>query len=209
MTGCCAVRAADYVQFRPFFEKVLLKFRTRDAAPMSAAASSWVLGALDQPPLLDGMFDLNAVGITAMPVQLNCSRNMVGFPLPAAMSRADRVHLERIVGSAIKRLVADGMFGGEYWSLTPGHPRSVTQQSLTALLKSKALFEPLVNRPDFKASGVAGDWSVESAHRSAHDLSECCSMAVMGAPQPRMDGGYLSSINFFSESSLFRSQVIC
>lgn len=154
------MRAADYIQFRSFFEKVLLGFRARDATPMSAAAASWVLGALDQPPLLDGMFDLNAVGITSMPVQMNCSRNISGFPLPAAMSKADRVHLERVVSSAIKRVAADGMFGGQYWSLTPGHPQSVTQQSLTALLKSKALFEPLVNRPDFKASGVAGDWPV-------------------------------------------------
>ena len=75
-----------------------------------------------------------------------------------SMTKVDRIHMERVIGSAMKRLTKDPGFGGAYCSLTPGHPSKVDQASLCELLKSKSLFEPLVNRPDFKAAGVAGDW---------------------------------------------------
>jgi creatine kinase len=55
-------------------------------------------------------------------------------------------------------LAASRTFGLRYFSLTPGHPQAVSQQSLATLLKHNVLFDPLVARPDFRASGVAGHW---------------------------------------------------
>ena len=44
-----------------------------------------------------------------------CSRNLVNFPMVASMTKVDRIHMERVIGSVIKRLTKDPEFGGSYW----------------------------------------------------------------------------------------------
>ena len=54
-------------------------------------------------------------------------RNLKGFPLPGAMSAADRVKLEQIMLTALRKLMENPMFKGSYYTLTPGMENTMTE----------------------------------------------------------------------------------
>lgn len=44
------------------------------------------------------------------------------------MKQQDRVNMEIAMGKVFDTLIADPAFGGEYVTLTPGHPKQMTAE---------------------------------------------------------------------------------
>lgn len=58
-------------------------------------------------------------------MRVRVGRNLADFPLPGAMTKDDRVNLEKKMCEAFDKLKAMPEYGGGYHSLTEGHPNKV------------------------------------------------------------------------------------
>lgn len=58
-------------------------------------------------------------------MRVRTGRNLKKYPLPASMTKDDRVNMEKDMGAVFDALIAKPEFGGEYVSITPGHEKFV------------------------------------------------------------------------------------
>lgn len=87
--------------------------------------NDWNLNGIEGLPA-DGNLDLSNLGLPALSMRVRTGRNLKKYPLPGSMNKADRVNMEKDMGKVFDKLIADPNFGGEYYSLTPGHPNKIT-----------------------------------------------------------------------------------
>jgi creatine kinase len=73
----------------------------------------------------DGVLDFAKLGLPALSMRVRTGRNLNKYPLPGAMTKEDRVNMERDMGVVFEKLIADPTYGGEYVSITPGHPHFI------------------------------------------------------------------------------------
>ena len=69
----------------------------------------------------DGVLDLMKLGVGELSMRVRVARNLRKYPLVAAMTKEDRLNLEKDMGKVFDTLITDPTFGGRYYSLTPGH----------------------------------------------------------------------------------------
>eukprot|EP01052_Picozoa_sp_SAG31_P015208 SAG31_NODE_971_length_10655_cov_35.774915_4_plen_531_part_00 len=74
------------------------------------------------------------------------------------MTRDDRCGVENFLQRAFSSLIAMPNFGGEYVSLTPGHPNEVDIEQYEALVDSHMMFKNMSADPYLAAAGIAADW---------------------------------------------------
>ena len=155
--GCYARRADDYDRFEPFFGGVVKDFH---GFPRGAQhAESWDMSAL--PGLPDGQrFTVKAIGPAQLHIRVRASRNYSELPLPAAMTRAERVILETRVCKVFELLEEHPEFSGRYYSLTPGHKDFVSGDEVKRLEAKQSLFKAVTGKRLLKAAGTADDWPV-------------------------------------------------
>jgi len=68
-----------------------------------------------------GLLDLEKLGYGALSMRVRTGRNLKKYPLPASMTKDDRINMEKDMKSVFDALIAKPEFGGKYVSITPGH----------------------------------------------------------------------------------------
>ena len=153
--GCYACQPEDYDRFRAFFAKALAAYHK---VPEDARhTNNWSQDAAAGLPA-NGILDLGDLGLPALSMRVRVGRNLADFPLPAAMSRADRVALESRMMQAFQKLIDDPDYGGSYHSLTPGNPNHIEASTYQALVDKHVMFKDMSNDRYLVAAGIAADW---------------------------------------------------
>jgi hypothetical protein len=135
----------DGARFKPFFQKIISAFHS---VPVDAThKTDWSLENLeDLPPA--GVLNLAELGLSGeaaepgLPIRVQVSRNLRQFPLTGAMSRDERVEMERFVLEGIERgLIESPEYGGKYHSFTPGHSHQIPAAEYQGLIKAGLAFK--------------------------------------------------------------------
>ena len=159
--GCYAMQASDYDDFKPFFKPVLERYHNVDL-DVKGHVNGWDLadaaGIQDFCLPEDGKLDISKFGVPALSLRIRTARNLKNFPLPGAMTQEDRVNLEEKMGAVFDALIAKDGFGGEYVSLTPGHPKQMTEERYQELVKAHIMFKDMSADSYLVNAGIAGHW---------------------------------------------------
>lgn len=136
-----------------------------------AAVLGPLIGELHDPRPATGQgtldlstLDLSTVGLPILSTRVRAARNLQGFPLPAAMDRADRIALERAMVAALQVLVDDPAYGGRIFSLTPDfgpdspNPNLIDPAQHQALVDAHLMFRDMTADPYMASAGLAADW---------------------------------------------------
>ena len=91
-------------------------------------------------------------------VGVQVDRNLKGFPLPGAMVEKDRLALEQLMLTALRKLMANPAFKGSYYSLTPGSDNSMTAEAHAKLVQQGLMFDDPAKSPELLSAGMAADW---------------------------------------------------
>jgi len=119
--------------------------------------TDWNLEGVEGLPA-DGKLDLKALGLPDLSMRVRVGRNLADFPLPGAMTAADRLKMENKMCIAFDKLKET--FGGRYHSLTPGHPDAISDEEYKALVKGHKMFKDMADDPYLATAGIASDWPV-------------------------------------------------
>ena len=130
--GCYAMQPGDYDRFKPFFSKVLADYH--GVAKDAKHVNNWSLEGVEGLPV-SGKLDLSRLGLPALSMRVRVGRNLADFPLPGAMTAADRVAMEKKMCSAFSKLISMPEYGGRYHSLTPGHADFIDDVKYNQLVK--------------------------------------------------------------------------
>ena len=88
------MQPSDYDRFKKFFSKVISDYHS---VPEDAThTNDWNLSGVEGLPE-DGQLNLEALGLPALSMRVRVGRNLADFPLPGAMTKDDRVNLEKKV----------------------------------------------------------------------------------------------------------------
>jgi creatine kinase len=153
--GVYAMQPADYDRFKPFFSKVLADYH--GVAEDAKHTNNWDLTGVEGLPE-DGKLDLAALGLPELSMRVRVGRNLADFPLPGAMTKDDRINLEKKMCEAFDKLKAMPEYGGGYNSLTPDHPDHITDEQYNQLVKDHIMFKDMAADPYLASAGIASDW---------------------------------------------------
>ena len=153
--GCYALFPEDYDDFMPFFSQVITDYHGIEMP--SRQLNDWNIPQLDE---LSGrhLLDLGVAGISPLSMRVRTARNLRSHPLPGGMTRSQRLSLENLMLPVFQALSEHDGFGGEYYSLTPGHANLVSQNRYRSLVQSHYMFRDMSKDPFLTASGIANDW---------------------------------------------------
>jgi creatine kinase len=153
--GCYAMQPSDYDEFKPFFSKVLAEYH--NVGEDARHVNSWSLEGIEGLPE-GGRLDLAALGLPALSMRVRVARNLVDFPLPGAMTLEQRVTMEAKLVVAFEALAKEPEFGGEYYSITPGHANFIDEEKYKQLVADHIMFKDMAADPYLVAAGIASDW---------------------------------------------------
>lgn len=150
--GAYAMNAEDYDLFAPMLDPMIRDFHGIAAGAKIAQDQDWSpdgragdLGAID-----------NSLKRVSMRVRV--ARNLSAFPLPGAMSKAQRLELEQIASQAFTKLHEDPAFGGRYMSLTPGSPDEIDESEYIRRQTAHQMFKDMRGDRYLGAAGISADW---------------------------------------------------
>jgi len=66
--------------------------------------------------------------------------------------------MELDMGKVFDKLIADPSYGGEYVSITPGHPNFVNAKRYNQLVNEHIMFKDMSNDSYLVQAGIAGNW---------------------------------------------------
>jgi len=79
-------------------------------------------------------------------MRVRVGRNLTTFPLPGAMTLADRVNFENTMLAAFASLIANPAYGGQVYSMTPHADwKAVTRQKKNPNLITPEKYQELVD----------------------------------------------------------------
>lgn len=151
--GCYAMNPEDYDKFSPFFSRVIAAYHKVPRG--TKHVTDWSLEGVEGLPA-DGKLDLTRLGLPALSMRVRVGRNLSDFPLPGAMTAADRLRMENKMCEAFA--VLKTKFGGRYHSLTPGHPDFINEEQYKALVKGHKMFKDMSDDTYLADAGIASDW---------------------------------------------------
>jgi len=154
--GCYASQPSDYDEFYAFFKPALERYHKVNLSEKKHT-NNWSLSGVPGLPA-DGKLDLAKLGLPPLSMRVRTGRNLKKFPLPAAMTKEDRIKMEQAMGKVFKELIADPKFGGKYVSITPGHPNFIEKAEYDALVKKHIMFKNMSEDDFLVTAGIAGDW---------------------------------------------------
>merc|ERR1712226_1314758 len=154
--GCYAMNPDDYNEFEKFFKPVLEKYHKVDLSSKQHK-NNWDLAGLEGLPS-NGKLDVSEFGLAPLSMRIRTARNFKKFPLPGAMTKEDRVNMELAMGAVFDELIKNPDFGGEYVSLTPGHPKQMSEERYQELVKAHIMFKDMAADSYLVNAGIAGDW---------------------------------------------------
>merc|ERR1712088_450601 len=154
--GCYAMQPSDYDDFKKFFQPVLERYHKVNLNEKKHV-NDWNLKGVEGLPA-DGKLDVSAFGLGALSMRIRTARNLNKFPLPGAMTQEDRCNMELALKPVFDEMIANKDFGGEYVSLTPGHPNKISDERYEELVKAHIMFKNMANDSYLVTAGIAGDW---------------------------------------------------
>ena len=153
--GCYACQPADYDDLKPFFSKAIARYHR--VCEDARQVSNWNLSGIKGLPE-DGILDLARLGLPALSMRIRTGRNLEKYPLPGAMSRADRINLENEMMAVFDRLGAKPGYGGRYYSLTPGNSFFINESEYQDLVDQHLMFKNMDADRFLVAAGISADW---------------------------------------------------
>lgn len=73
--------------------------------------NNWSLEGIDGLPE-DGSLDLERLGLPNLSMRVRTGRNLKKYPLPASMTKEDRVNMEKDMKTVFDALISKPEFGG-------------------------------------------------------------------------------------------------
>jgi len=153
--GLYAMQPSDYDRFKPYMDPVIRDYHNVPAGKNHV--TDWNLEGVKGLPA-GGVLDLSKLGLQKVSMRVRVGRNLGAFPLPGAMTRDDRTKLEGAMVEAFKKLIADPKYGGEYCSLTPGHPNAISKERYEKLVKDHIMFKSMASDKYLATAGIASEW---------------------------------------------------
>jgi len=154
--GCYAMNPTDYDKYYAFFKPALEKYHKVDLSTRKHI-NDWNLQGVPGLPA-DGKLDVSKFGLEPLSMRIRTARNLRKFPLAGAMTKQDRVNMELALKPVFDTLIKDPAFGGEYVSLTPGHPNKISEVRYQELVKAHIMFKNMADDSFLVTAGIAGDW---------------------------------------------------
>lgn len=154
--GAYAMNPNDYDEFKPFFQPVLETYHKVDLS-VKKHKNDWNLKGIEGLPE-NGNLDIAKFGLGPSSMRIRTARNLKKFPLPGAMSQADRENMEKAMGPVFDSLIKDSKFGGEYVSLTPGHPNKISDERYEELVRDHIMFKDMSADSFLMTAGIAKHW---------------------------------------------------
>merc|ERR1712164_137928 len=155
--GCYAMGPTDYDDFYDFFKKGLGRYHKVNLDEKKHS-NDWELKGKEGLPA-DGVLDVSAFGIKEpLSMRIRTARNLKKFPLAGAMSEEDRKNMELAMGPVFDSLIANPAFGGNYFSLTPGHKNHIDEAKYQELVKAHIMFKDMSADSFLVDAGIAAHW---------------------------------------------------
>lgn len=147
--GAYALYPDDYERFQPYLDLMIRDYHN-------------IQGELQQLTDWNCGDDVDLTRIDASlsdcSMRVRVGRNLKNYPLPGAMSKADRVELEEQMIKAFAKLIETPAFGGRYNSLTPGAAQQISQQQYHQLVTDHKMFKDMSDDPYLSVAGISADW---------------------------------------------------
>lgn len=153
--GAYAMQPSDYDRFKPFMSRILRDYHKVELT--TKHVNNWDLRGVAGLPA-DGQLDLAELGLGALSMRVRVGRNLADFPLPGAMTAADRLALEDRMSVAFVQL--QRKFGGRYYSLTEGHKDFIDAAKYKELVEAHFMFKDMGDDAYLASAGIASDWPV-------------------------------------------------
>jgi len=150
--GAYAQFDADYKDFEPLLEPMIREYHDIPRQREIAQGHDWSLMAT-RCHLED--IDPNLMGVSA---RVRVGRNLENFPLPGAMTKAQRLELEGLMIEVFETLQGRAPFDGQYLSLSPGSPRAIGEAEYQRRVRAHQMFKDMRGDPYLTAAGIASDW---------------------------------------------------
>ena len=154
--GCYAMNPEDYDLFKPYLDKVIRDYHKIDGEVKHI--TNWDLEAVKDKLPAGGKLDLTKLGLGELSMRVRVGRNLASYPLPGAMTKQDRLDMEKDMIKAFKKLMADPQYGGTYYSLTPGTDYSISDEKYKELVKAHIMFKDMAADSYLASAGIASDW---------------------------------------------------
>eukprot|EP00798_Chlamydomonas_sp_ICE-L_P020520 gene20520-27312_t len=154
--GCYANSPDDYETFKPFFKPALEVYHKIDLS-QKKHINNWELKGVKGLPE-DGILDMSKIGLPPLSMRVRTGRNLSKYPMPASMTKQDRIDAEIAMGKVFDVLIADPAFGGEYVSMTPGHKHFIDERRYQELVDSHIMFKDMSADPYLNSAGISSDW---------------------------------------------------
>jgi len=154
--GCYAMNPEDYDLFKPYLDKVIRDYHKIEGEVKHV--TNWSLEGLKDKLPEGGKLDLTKLGLGELSMRVRVGRNLASYPLPGAMTKQDRLDMEKDMIKAFKKLMADPAYGGTYYSLTPGTDYSISDEKYKQLVKAHIMFKDMAADSYLASAGIASDW---------------------------------------------------
>jgi hypothetical protein len=156
--GCYAMRPDDYEVFSKFFDPLIRDYHRASADAVHE--SDWDVSAVGD----NGVLDVSKLGLGELSMRVRVGRNLTDFPLPGAMTKADRIAFEKRMLQAFAKLVAMPDYGGAVYSLTPdfgngeANPNLISEAKYQELVDAHIMFKNMADDVYLASAGIANDW---------------------------------------------------
>jgi len=154
--GCYAMRPDDYDVFKPLLDPIIRDYHKIPGEVHHV--TNWDLESVKDKLPEGGVLDLTKLGLGTTSMRVRVGRNLAKYPLPGAMTKEDRLALERDMIESFKKLIADPSYGGTYYSITPGTEYTVTKEFYDQLVKDHIMFKDMDADSYLKSAGISADW---------------------------------------------------
>lgn len=155
--GVYAMYPDDYEVFEGYLGGVIAEYHK--IAGTIEHTTNWNLKNIPGLPA-DGKLDLAKLGLPVTSMRVRVGRNLQAFPLPGAMTKDDRINMERSMIHAFEQLMADPNYGGTYHSLTPGTKYSINEAKYQELVDAHVMFKDMAADPYLASAGISSNWPV-------------------------------------------------
>ena len=150
--GAYAHNDSDYEDFAPLLEPMIRDYHNIPREQEIEQKHDWSLTASRC-----NLEDIDP-GLNGVSMRVRVGRNLAALPLPAAMTKAQRLEFEALMIEAFMTLQDDPQFGGQYLSLTPGSSHAIDDAAYQRRVQAHQMFKDMRGDPYLTAAGIAADW---------------------------------------------------
>jgi len=101
---------------------------------------------------------LTKLGLPELSMRVRTGRNLSKYPLPGAMSCDDRKNMENDMKKVFDTLIEMPEYGGNYYSITPGHSNFIDEEKYDELVNAHIMFKDMSADSFLLGAGIACDW---------------------------------------------------